>query len=118
MMSLMNPSPAVSTTPERSREIELRGAVRFPLSMPVIVYTEGGEVAAMTVNISASGILFHLAQTLPLRSIVSFTIKMPAEAMGTASDVVVHCAGRIVRSGRNESGAYAAAVIDKYYFRH
>lgn len=117
-MTLMNPSPALSTTPGPGREIELRGAVRFPLSIPVNLYTEGGEVAAVTVNISASGILFQLPEPLALRSPVSFTIKMPAEAMGTASDVVVHCAGRIVRSGRNDGGAYAAAVIDKYYFRH
>ena len=110
----MNPALQVSCEPS----IELRAAVRFPLRIPISVSTELGEKTAMTENISAIGILFELAETLPLGSSVNFTIKMPAEAIGAASDVVVHCAGRVVRSISGESGWHVAAVIDKYYFSH
>ncbi len=109
-------NPALSMPSEPS--IELRAAVRFPLRIPISISTELGEKSAMTVNISAIGILFELAETLPVGSSVGFTIKMPAEAMGTQTDVVVHCTGRVVRSNSGESGWHVAAVIDKYYFSH
>jgi PilZ domain len=99
--------------------VELRAAVRFPLRIKIAITTEAGEVSAMTVNISANGILCEeLAEPLTVGSPVSFTIPMPAEAMGTPSDVVVRCVGRVVRCTKNESGWQAAAVIDKYYFGH
>lgn len=98
--------------------IELRAAVRFPLRIPISVSTEVGEVGAMTVNISANGILFELARPLKVGSSVSFTIPMPAEAMGTPADVVANCTGRVVRCTQAEDGWQAAAVIDKYYFSH
>jgi PilZ domain len=113
----MNPAnPALSLPSEPS--VELRAAVRFPLRIPISISTEWGEKHAMTENISAIGILFELAEPLPVASSVSFTIKMPAEAMGTPTDVVVHSTGRVVRSTLGESGWHVAAVIDKYYFSH
>lgn len=98
--------------------IELRAAVRFPLRIPISVFTEIGEVRAMTVNISANGVLFELSESLKVASSVSFTIPMPAEAMGTPSDVVANCTGRVVRCTQAENGWQAAAVIDKYHFSH
>jgi PilZ domain len=99
--------------------VELRAAVRFPLCIPITITTEAGEVSATTVNISANGVLFEkMMSPLHLGSPVSFTIPMPAEAMGTPADVVVRCTGRIVRSVQGENGWQAAAVIDKYYFSH
>jgi hypothetical protein len=99
--------------------VELRAAVRFPLCIPITITTGAGDVSAMTVNISANGILFEkLVSPLELGSAVSFTIPMPAEAMGTPADVVVRCTGRVVRCAQNENGWQAAAVIDKYYFSH
>jgi hypothetical protein len=99
--------------------VELRAAVRFPLRIPIVVTTQGGEVRAMTVNISANGVLFdELAAPLTVGSSVAFTIPMPAEAMGTPTDVVVRCDGRVVRCSKNGSSWQAAAVIDKYYFSH
>jgi hypothetical protein len=109
-------NPALSLPSEPS--VELRAAVRFPLCIPVLVTTEFGEKTAMTENISAIGILFKLAEPLNIGSSVSFTIKMPAEAMGTPADVVVNCNGRVVRSTSGETGWQVAAVIDKYYFSH
>jgi hypothetical protein len=53
---------------------------------------------------------------------VSFTIKMPAEAMGTPTDVVLHCTGRVVRCTPDVKPevktTHVAAVIDKYHFSH
>jgi hypothetical protein len=98
--------------------VELRAAVRFPLRIPIAVRTEAGDIAAMTVNISANGVLFEVPGQLLVGSIVSFTIPMPAAAMGTPEDVVVNCSGRVVRCNESEKGWQAAAVIDKYYFSH
>jgi len=105
-------------SPSTDRAIELRAAVRFPLCVPVSLSTEEGEIAAMTVNISANGVLFELPSGVRVGSSVSFMIPMPAEAMGTPTDVVVNCAGRVVRCAQSKNGWQAAAVIDKYYFSH
>ncbi len=106
----------VTATAEAS--VELRAAVRFPLRIPISVLTEVGEMAAMTVNISANGILFEVAGPLQVGSTVSFTITMPAEAMGMPTDVVANCTGRVVRCTQTQNGWQAAAVIDRYYFGH
>ena len=105
-------------TASAEASIELRAAVRFPLCIPISVSTEVGEVGAMTVNISANGVLFELSRPLQVGSSVSFTIPMPGEAMGTPADVVANCTGRVVRCTQSEDGWQAAAVIDKYYFSH
>jgi len=73
---------------------------------------------AVTVNISANGILFEIARPIEVGSSVSFTIKMPSEAMGTPSDVVANCSGRVVRCTSAGSSWQVAAMIDKYYFGH
>lgn len=101
-----------------ARPAELRAAVRFPLSIPITVLTELGKMEATTVNISANGILFELAKPLEVGSLVSFTIQMPAEAMGTPTDVVVNCSGRVVRCAQASEIWQTAALIDKYYFSH
>lgn len=110
----MNRAVNVPNTPP----VELRAAVRFPLRIPISVSTSAGEVTATTVNISASGILFEVERGLEIGSSVSFTIPMPAQAMGTQDDVVVRCAGRVVRCTRGDNASQVAAVIDKYYFSH
>jgi hypothetical protein len=114
MIRVMDTSVAVST----ERPIELRAAVRFPLCVPITVCTEAGDLSAVTENISANGVLFQLHTTLPVGSIVSFTIAMPAEAMGTPTDVVLHCSGRVVRCTPDVDTTHVAAVIDKYHFSH
>jgi hypothetical protein len=111
----------VTTTavvPERA--VELRAAVRFPLRVPITINTDAGDLPAVTENISASGVLFELGSSLAIGTIVSFIIKMPAEAMGTPTDVVLHCTGRVVRctpdSKTDAQTTHVAAVIDKYHF--
>jgi hypothetical protein len=110
----MDISLAVAT----DRPVELRAAVRFPLCVPITICTELGDLPAVTENISANGVLFELATPLVVGSIVSFTIAMPAEAMGTPTDVVLHCTGRVVRCTPDVKTTHVAAVIDKYHFSH
>jgi hypothetical protein len=107
---------AVSTQANADAPVELRNAVRFPLRIPLRLFTANGEIAAATENISATGVAFTLARPLEVQTQVRFTMKMPAEAMGTPTDVVVHCTGRVVRCNTSETCWRAAAVIDEYYF--
>jgi hypothetical protein len=108
--------------PAEEHRIELRAAVRFPLVVPITITTEWGDLPAVTENISANGVLFEIATSLVVGSTVGFTIAMPAEAMGTPTDVVLHCTGRVVRCTpdvRPEvKTTHVAAVIDKYHFSH
>jgi PilZ domain len=114
----MDISVAVAT----ERPIELRAAVRFPLCVPITICTDTGNLPAVTENISANGVLFEIATPLAVGSLVSFTIAMPAEAMGTPTDVVLHCTGRVVRctpdAKPDVKTTHVAAVIDKYHFSH
>ncbi len=112
----------ISVAVPAERAIELRAAVRFPLCVPITICTETGDLPAVTENISANGVLFEIAVPLAVGSPVSFTIAMPAEAMGTPTDVVLHCTGRVVRCTSDvKTDAHTnhvAAVIDKYHFSH
>ncbi len=101
---------------QKGEGAELRNAVRFPLRIPVTIFAEGVQLEAVTENISATGVLFVVDRPLPLQMQVRFTMKMPAEAMGTPVDVVVHCGGRVVRCTSSGVCTQAAAVIDEYYF--
>jgi hypothetical protein len=96
--------------------VEVRCAVRFPLSLPIRVITDRGEYDATTENISASGVLFRSKEDLGVDSRVEFLLKMPANVVGTEVDVTLHCVGRVVRSFQGLQDYHAAAVIDDYRF--
>ena len=102
--------------PDKAGIVEVRCAVRFPLTLPIRVITEGGEYEATTENISASGVLFTLEEELGVTCPVQFLLKMPAAILGTQEDVVLHCFGRVVRSYESADQFHAAAVIDDYRF--
>jgi hypothetical protein len=95
---------------------ELRGAVRFPLRLPIAVKASGEEHTAETENISACGMLFHMDTDLDVGSTIEFTISMPAAVLGTDKDVTVTGAGRIVRCDAESGQQSVAAVIDEYRF--
>ena len=115
------PSVAAARAPGRQ---EVRCAVRFPLALPVVLSTEDGDIAALTRNISASGVLFVLDRALRVGLEIQFSMRMPRTVLGTPHDVLVHCKGRVVRcsTSQNEhlAGAtnehLAAATIDEYRF--
>jgi hypothetical protein len=96
----------------------VRTAVRFPIQLPISLDTDEGQISATTLDISACGMLFTASRTLPVHSRVEFNIPMPSAILGTESDVVVRCIGRVVRSTSNLSHtAQTAVVIDEYSFR-
>jgi len=95
---------------------EVRCAVRFPLSLPVMLSSGKGEIAAVTRNVSASGVVFELDSPVQAGLEIRFSLRMPGEVLGTPHDVLVHCQGRVVRCSKNQSNYQAAATIDEYKF--
>jgi len=95
---------------------EVRCAVRFPLTLPVVLWTDHGEVAALSVNVSASGVLFQLNRQLQVGLGIRFSLRMPGAVLGTSHDVLVHCLGRVVRCSMSQNQYLAAATIDEYQF--
>ena len=95
---------------------EVRCAVRFPLSLPVVLSSGSNEIAGLTRNISASGVLFALGQALPVGLDVNFSMRMPRAVLGAPQDVLVHCKGRVVRCSSSHNEHLAAATIDDYRF--
>jgi hypothetical protein len=95
----------------------LRSAVRFPIKLGIRVLTENGEIQAETEDISSNGMLF-ISESLPaVDSRVEFTIAMPSAVMGSATDVAVHCIGRVVRHQYAGPVKKAAVVIDEYFLK-
>jgi hypothetical protein len=96
---------------------EVRCAVRFPLVLSVVLTAaESGEFAALTRNVSASGVLFELDRKLQPGMEIRFSLRMPGAILGTNHDVLVHCTGRVVRCCISQNQFQAAATIDDYRF--
>lgn len=95
---------------------ELRSAVRFPIRLPVAVKAEQHEHTAETENISAGGVLFRVDADMEPGSRIEFNIAMPADVLGTQTDVLVKCVGRVVRCSEEGGRKAVAAVIDEYKF--
>jgi hypothetical protein len=95
---------------------EVRCAVRFPLSLPLVLTSAQKEVAGLTRNISSSGVLFALGRRLRKGSDIRFALRMPRAVLGTPRDVLVQCAGRVVRCSMSQNQYLAAATIDEYRF--
>lgn len=95
-------------------EQELRSAVRFPIRLPVAVKAATVEAEAETYDISAGGVLLHVQREMAVGTQIEFTIVMPAGALGTPTDVTVHCTGRVVRCTDEGGKKRVAAVIDEY----
>jgi len=112
--------PALPHATARSRHAferqEVRCAVRFPISLPVVLSSEKGEIAALTSNVSASGVVFELDSPVPTGLEIRFSMRMPGAVLGTPRDVLVNCQGRVVRCSKNKSNYQAAATIDEYQF--
>jgi hypothetical protein len=95
---------------------EVRCAVRFPLSLPVVLSTDVEEFSAVTGNVSASGVLFITDRKVLAGTLIGFSLRMPGEILGTPRDVLVHCRGRVVRCYPSQAGYHTAATIDEYRF--
>jgi hypothetical protein len=117
MNALKQDSPVPFTVPANgTARQEVRCAVRFPLALPVMLSTNKGEVAAVSKNVSASGVLFELDQELKSGLDIHFSLRMPGAVLGTLNDVLVDCLGRVVRCSLSQTHYLAAATIDEYQF--
>lgn len=74
------------------------------------------DVAGLTRDISASGVLFELERALEPGIEVRFSLRMPRAVLGSPHDVLVHCVGRVVRCSMSQSKFLAASTIDEYEF--
>ncbi len=95
---------------------EMRCAVRFPLSLPVVLFIGQEALKAVTRDVSASGVLFELDRPLSVGQNLCFSMRMPGVVLGTSQDVLVRCHGRVVRCSISQSQYQAAATIDEYQF--
>ncbi len=95
---------------------EVRCAVRFPLSLQAVVSGNSAESAALTCNVSASGVLLDVHDPLEVGQGIDFAIRMPGDILGAPGDVMVRCHGRVVRCSLNQGHYQAAATIDDYRF--
>jgi hypothetical protein len=96
---------------------ELRTSVRFPIRLPIAVKSEHfGQRTAETTDISAGGVLFNVDGEMEVGSPINFRIAMPATVLGTPTDVMVSCVGRVVRCTTENGKTAVAAVIDEYRF--
>ena len=95
----------------------VRASVRFPMQLAVVLETDEGPIEAVTVDVSANGLLFTASRLPAVGSRIVFTMTMPSAVMGSDTDVSVHCTGRIVRHQLTEQTMRAAAVIDEYFLK-
>lgn len=111
---------ALPTSSARTRRAfqkqEVRCAVRFPLALPVVLSAGVSETAAVTRDVSASGVAFELESPVQAGLEIHFSLRMPGAVLGTPHDVLVNCQGRVVRCSMNQSNYQAAATIDEYQF--
>ncbi len=115
--TLKTVSPLPPTDPHgHDASQEVRCAVRFPLSLPVVISTENSEHSALTRNVSASGVLFEMSGPIKVGEEIKFSLRMPGTVLGTSHDILVHCQGRVVRCSESQSQTQVAATIDEYRF--
>lgn len=99
---------------------EARTGKRFPLELPIRIRRKGGDDKATTADMSAAGVYIMADTELAVGSPIEFDITLPAEVLGTPTDVDVHCTGRVVRkesgTGKGKKKHGVACVIDQYEF--
>lgn len=101
---------------------EARTGKRFPLELPIRIHRKGGADRATTADMSAAAVFIMADTDLSVGSPIEFDITLPADVLGTPTDVEVHCSGRVVRKesgatpGKKKKKNGVACVIDQYEF--
>lgn len=108
-----SPLPA-GNSPDGSSEV--RCAVRFPLTLSLVLSTEEGQFPARTVDVSASGVCFVTQHSVEPGQWIDFSFRMPGQVLATSHDVLVQCHGRVVRCTASQDDFHTAATIDEYKF--
>ncbi|MGB6134077.1 MAG: PilZ domain-containing protein [Acidobacteriaceae bacterium] len=108
---------AVCAVSHSRKDWRARGAVRYPVQLPVTLLVDERQLKAVTEDFSASGVLFRLPESLPVGQELEFLVEIPAGMLDFSHTAAVHCRGRIVRSFWKDGSPWAAAVIDEYQFQ-
>jgi hypothetical protein len=95
----------------------LRGAVRYPLRLRVVLLIDGHESVAITEDVSASGLLLQLHQPLRVGQMMDFLLEIPVGALGFSVTGAVQGSARVVRAYWKNGRPYVAAVIEEYRFQ-
>jgi len=93
---------------------ERRAKQRFALRLPIVITAVGGEIHAVTHDVSSGGVFFY-ADDWPLEdSVVEFNMLMPPELTLSESTGAV-CRGKVVRTEAGTNGRRGiAARIENY----
>ena len=102
---------------------EARTGKRFPLELPIRIRQKKGAAVdkGTTADMSASGVYIQAKTDLAVGSSIEFDITLPANVLGTPTDVEIRCSGRVVRKedsdvkGKKKKNG-VACVIDQYKF--
>jgi len=61
------------------------------LSCLFVLSIDKEEIAALTRNVSASGVAFEMNSSVQSGLLIHFSLRMPGAVLGTPHDVLVHC---------------------------
>ena len=111
----VSPCPTRHTAPPAHVQ-EVRCAVRFPLTLPVILSAGKEDLPARTLNVSASGVLFELNRQLTAGSTSVFHSECPVQYWVPPGMFWFIVVGRVVRCSISQTQYLAAATIDEYQF--
>jgi hypothetical protein len=75
-----------------------------------------GEIAAITRNVSASGVVFELDTPVQAGLEIRFSLRMPGAVLGTLTMFWFIVRDVWYAAPRNQSNYLAAATIDEYQF--
>ncbi len=98
--------------------LEKRAVRRFPLQLPIALKSNGSATNLQTRDVSARGICFYSKTSLHQGEDIVFTMTLPATVTLTEA-INVRCTAHVVRVERCSgalSGAFVAAVIERYEF--
>lgn len=70
------------------------------------------EQNSFTDNISSTGVLFHTDRKIDVGASVEYVLTL-SPAMGPRKSVQLHCLGKVVRQGTDDS---VAATVERYEF--
>jgi hypothetical protein len=96
---------------------DLRTAARFPMHLSATVLVDGQHLEAVTVNMSAGGILLKLPKRSPAKNVLEFLLELPKDVTCGETTAAVHCVGHVIRSYEQDGFCFIAAVIDDYRFQ-
>jgi hypothetical protein len=100
---------------------ERREARRFTMTLPLTVRCSGPsgieERQGRTRDVSFRGLYFWTDADFPAGSEIEFTLILPKEVT-RATDVNIHCKGRILRVEPRDGDRGVAARIEHYEFLH